>query len=365
MKNRNILWKTLTTNTSWTAPSFYSETISLATSGSEVFTVTSDTTTGNHDALHSHGFIKTRGSDYVGSYQATQPRSFNRINGLVFYFMNRDSNSTDFNQVTADALSDLYDKLRSDEAGSGLNLAVDIAEAKQVKTMLQDAWKAFAYIKYISPKRWAKSWLEYQYGWKPLVQSVYGSFDAILHRRLNQYTRVTGKGRSFEISWKKFSDVQYPGATEVIAKHRRRRAMYVCEYALKNSVQQQLLGYTSLNPATIIWELVPYSFVVDWFVNVGGYLQNLESALAFAQDFKRGYLVCGEKCEQYGQVYGGKTVGTTIYTSQAKAYNVYTSKVRTVLQATPLPRAPVFHVNLGWQRLLSGASLLAGHVGRK
>ncbi len=30
------------------------------------------------------------------------------------------------------------------------------------------------------------------------------------------------------------------------------------------------LGLT--NPAAVAWELVPYSFVVDWFVNVGDYL---------------------------------------------------------------------------------------------
>jgi hypothetical protein len=32
------------------------------------------------------------------------------------------------------------------------------------------------------------------------------------------------------------------------------------------------LGF--VNPAAIAWELVPFSFVVDWFVNVGEFLNN-------------------------------------------------------------------------------------------
>ena len=29
------------------------------------------------------------------------------------------------------------------------------------------------------------------------------------------------------------------------------------------------------DPATVVWELIPYSFVVDWFIPIGSYLENL------------------------------------------------------------------------------------------
>jgi hypothetical protein len=36
---------------------------------------------------------------------------------------------------------------------------------------------------------------------------------------------------------------------------------------------QRQLGL--LDPATVLWEIIPYSFVVDWFLPIGSYLDNL------------------------------------------------------------------------------------------
>jgi len=41
-----------------------------------------------------------------------------------------------------------------------------------------------------------------------------------------------------------------------------------------------IIGLT--DPLTAIWELTPYSFVVDWFIPIGDYLQNV----AFAANIK-------------------------------------------------------------------------------
>lgn len=33
--------------------------------------------------------------------------------------------------------------------------------------------------------------------------------------------------------------------------------------------------YGIANPALVLWEMVPFSFAVDWFLDIGGYLESL------------------------------------------------------------------------------------------
>ena len=47
--------------------------------------------------------------------------------------------------------------------------------------------------------------------------------------------------------------------------------------------------YTSMNPASIKWELVPYSFVVDWFYDIGSYLRGCETSTIYSSVFKAGW----------------------------------------------------------------------------
>jgi hypothetical protein len=42
-----------------------------------------------------------------------------------------------------------------------------------------------------------------------------------------------------------------------------------------------------LNPLSLAWELLPYSFVADWFVPIGGYLNTLDATIGLS--FWKGY----------------------------------------------------------------------------
>jgi hypothetical protein len=44
-----------------------------------------------------------------------------------------------------------------------------------------------------------------------------------------------------------------------------------------NAFLAQRLGLTNL--PSVLWELVPWSFVVDWWVNVGGFIASLDDLL--------------------------------------------------------------------------------------
>jgi hypothetical protein len=118
---------------------------------------------------------------------------------------------------------------------------------------------------------------------------------------------------------------------------------------------------TPLNPASLLWELLPCSFVADWFVDIGGYLQNLESAMGAGVEFIRGYEV------QMYVVNANTTLavsrrqtspGSSIVTADVQGSLKDVRRRRLVLTDSPVPRFPSLKPELGWKRLISGAALI-------
>lgn len=117
-------------------------------------------------------------------------------------------------------------------------------------------------------------------------------------------------------------------------------------------------NFSSLNPVSIAWELMPWSFVIDWFYDVGGYIRNLETAMLHNSRFIHGYVTYGEKTDvklkQHGTVSVSGSKRIYAYTGGA----VRTMKDRAVLTSYPFPRIPVVSVDLGSGRLANAAALL-------
>jgi len=169
---------------------------------------------------------------------------------------------------------------------------------------------------------------------------------------------VVGKGSDRFTTSKSYRNLSWTGSLETVNRDAHYRAKLCCTFEIKNTIQQQLAGYTSLNPVSIAWELVPYSFVADWFIDVGGYLRSLESACLYGQGFKSGYIVYGYKDKQDGFLDGQGKSGNTLTFGSANAYVYQSYKRRGRVGVYPLPVLPHFKADLGWQRLISGASLL-------
>lgn len=122
----------------------------------------------------------------------------------------------------------------------------------------------------------AQRYLEYVYGMKPLMSDIFGVVD-LLKKQGVKPLFIVGKGsahQSAQCAPKTFSS----GATVVTVDE---QAVVRCKlwsridpnHAGLRAVNQ--LGL--LNPASLIWELVPWSFVIDWFVPIGPVLQALSA----------------------------------------------------------------------------------------
>jgi hypothetical protein len=118
------------------------------------------------------------------------------------------------------------------------------------------------------PKDISGRWLELQYGWLPMLNDVFESAKAFenLSSGPRKQTIVAKRGLRTIYS-ASASPSLYTGTGPLFE---RRQIRY--------ERSEELTALRSLglaDPLSVAWELVPYSFVIDWFVPIGTYLSNL------------------------------------------------------------------------------------------
>lgn len=109
-------------------------------------------------------------------------------------------------------------------------------------------------------------WLEYRYGWMPLLSDAYNAAEAAASLLRDPTDWVSaGAKRSAPLEW---SSPIFGGS--FLQGEGTRSKLVHCR--LKGDLS--LADHFGLdNPLSIAWELIPYSFVVDWFMPIGEYLE--------------------------------------------------------------------------------------------
>lgn len=138
------------------------------------------------------------------------------------------------------------------------------------------------------------AWLELQYGWKPLLSDVYGSMETLAkaNNPVNtQYVKRTGSS-TFRTSSRQNTNLLPGGADGYYRKALSTSTVvsvrWGVTYAQTSPPLSTLASVGITNPALLAWELLPYSFVVDWFLPIGDYLSSLDatSGMTFHSGFK-------------------------------------------------------------------------------
>jgi len=205
---------------------------------------------------------------------------------------------SDLDNCRAEAQTQARNRLREGRVSNG----ADLAQARQSVNMIsQDAarvLRALAALRRgnvleaarILGLSWRKGkhgsiadlWLELQYGWKPLLSSIHDN------------ASLLGKGGLLEGSSVKASAQRQTAYQETFSRGRDTisvecrggvRTAYSAWVRSPGVVRADTLGL--INPAEVAWELVPFSFVVDWFIPVGNVLQSLTATAGL--DFANGY----------------------------------------------------------------------------
>lgn len=119
-------------------------------------------------------------------------------------------------------------------------------------------------------KSFGNAFLEYHFGWEPLVKDIGAAVDTLQHDFDSK--RIVGTGQyAIKIPYNSGSGTgRYSQMVEFIDYCKIGAKMRVTNPDLFLANQ---MGF--VNPLSVVWELVPFSFVVDWFVNVGQFLGSM------------------------------------------------------------------------------------------
>jgi hypothetical protein len=116
-------------------------------------------------------------------------------------------------------------------------------------------------------------WLELQYGWKPLLSDLYGSCEWLANK-LERSPRFK-ESSSAEIGHNVGATIlgtPFGSVSSQISYHIVRYVLYFSQEG-----QHDLSELGLINPVSIAWELLPWSFVLDWILPIGNYLNNLDA----------------------------------------------------------------------------------------
>jgi len=210
------------------------------------------------------------------------------------------------------------------------------------------------------------NWLEYRYGWGPLYYTVYGAMQQAYDRMrqqepvrmarvrtqtvlpTNNSTDVTGITTGYNSMALGSTFTMKDRQTATVSSVRK------AYYRVHNPTLASSTSMGLTNPLLVSWELVPLSFVVDWFVNVSDVLEQFDAWAG--KTYLTGTLTHTTRGEKYR--WPVKTAGSGQFTL-AGYYSGLFSQVERTIVSTPPTVMPAFDVSVSPKRLIDGIALLS------
>lgn len=254
-------------------------------------------------------------------------------------------------------------KLKDEKA----NIALDLAEGVKTYDMIVSSAVrligAAIAVKHGNLKRAAnllgvnsigglsRNLLAYNYGWKPLMADIYGGVE-LIKQQLEPSLLVTARHTS------RTSVMDYAFNTN--QKTIKVNAASTCCITGKISDNYKRIASQTgfnVNPLELAWELIPWSFVVDWVLPVGDFIREMQAPTGL--DFVSGYRNVRIETSGITPAYGLPSDWTVI--SQAAAEHKGFSFLRGTLTNFPQPVLQIkspFSSQHAWNALALAAQLL-------
>lgn len=202
----------------------------------------------------------------------------------------------------------------------------------------------------------SRAWLELQYGWLPLLSDVYGSAEMLAQKNMSEViTKVRVKKTDTEET--RTSVNFYTGVEGKTVNVAKATISYVCEFSLSSNENVHTLSQVGItNPLLLMWELLPWSFVIDWFLPMGNYISSLDATMGLV--FVGGSRTIVMDIETVRNYDISVKYNNDTSTGNAKSSKTDFSVGRSTLTSFPVASLPSFKNPLSFVHALNGIALL-------
>lgn len=200
----------------------------------------------------------------------------------------------------------------------------------------------------------AAGWLELQYGWKPLLEDLKGGAEALAESTLPKRTRY-------------FASIKKSSSAKVIMRNNNVGSFILHPKRSLIEIGVRVIAYVEeknvptmqdlISPATIAWELLPWSFVADWALPIGDYL----SARGFASEMSGTYVVTERKLAVAANFSGSLGIASYEFPSNYYKQYLFSRSVSNTLPV-PYPNVKGFGESFSWKRAANAVSLFIQSV---
>jgi len=271
--------------------------------------------------------------------------------------------------VIGEAITAAWSNISANEA----DILVQLGEAKEtvssLKSIFLRAWKIFKYIKRLNikalageltPKQLSDRYMEARYALRPLmydakgIMSLFNTTEEKARQTFRSYKECINTETYENVTLRNLSGESptgriYYGNQLAIRTLEVRAGVLTAVEAIANS-QFSRMGFFDLVESG--WELVPLSFVVDWFFNIGKFIASWTPNYGF-KTLASWYVV-------NDTTYLTSTVTSAVNTVAANYEDTFAvtgsiSKIETVKYRCPnpsRPTLPMFTINMNYWKTL-------------
>lgn len=188
------------------------------------------------------------------------------------------------------------------------------------------------------PKNWKKElsslWLEQAFGWSPLLNDISNAHKAYRSLCQPKTEVISGFGKEDYKRSLAYQQGQVFGALSILAFDRTERQTEFAFVKLRGAVKREVqapirealetFGFVPEDFLPTAWELLPWSFLIDYFVNIGDVIESYNTSTSDVAWVDRSdvigkeYAVSHMPASNYKKVWGSQFIATGGTGSTAK-----------------------------------------------